>query len=211
MEAAEPKEEFALSADALREWERHVEDVLRGVAHALNNRAASVSAVLELSMEADRSESATRALLAAEVKRLHELVAVVRTIGSLRDAVEAFDARDAVAAARGVMSVHAALRERTIVIEAPIPTPVRTRQWMFVRAVVALAARASGAGPGTTTLALAESGDWVEMRATPIAGAAGGRSRYADEIALAMGGEPLASALGFRIPTLGELRRREGR
>lgn len=211
MDGTERKDEITLSVDALREWERHVEDVLRGVAHALNNRAASVSAVLELTMESDRSDSATRNLLAAEVKRLHELVAIVRTVGTPRDAVESFDARDAIAAARGVLSLHAALRERTIAVDAPLPSPVRTRQWMFTRAVVALAARASGAGPGSTTIFLAESGEWVEVRAAATSGAPGGRSRYADEMARVMGGEPLATASGFRLPTLTELRRREGR
>lgn len=211
MEAAERKDEQALSVDALREWERHLEDVLRGVAHALNNRAASVSAVLELSMESDRSDSATRAMLAAEVQRLHELVAIVRTVGSPRDSVVAFDARDGLTAARGIMGVHAGMRERSITLDAPIPTPVRSRQGMFIRAVVALAARASGPGPGTTTITMTERDHWAEVRAASTEGAPGVRSRYADEVARAMGGEPLADAPGFRLPTLTELRRREGR
>ena len=210
MDLHDRNEEVPLSVEALQEWEGHVEDVLRGVAHALNNRAASVSAMLELSMEADRNDSATRALLAAEVQRLQELVDAVRAVGAPRAAAEAFDARDAAATARAVMTLHAALRDRTMTVDAPDVLAVRAPKWMFVRALVALAARGAGGGRGPAAIQLREEDGWVVAR-TSGTNADGKRSCYADELPRAMGGEPLSAAPGFRIPTLAELRRREGR
>lgn len=205
--------DYTLSVEALHEWEGHVEDVLRGVAHALSNRAASVSAMLELSMDSDRSDSATGALLPAELQRLNELVDVVRAVGAPRADAEAFDARDAAATARAVMSLHAALRERTVTVDAPSALAVRTPRWMFVRALVATVARGWGSTAGTSTIRLSEESGWIVSRVTTAGPAVAPerRSRYADELALAMGGEPLSGAPGFRIPTLAEVRRREGR
>lgn len=215
MASQDLNETYTLSVEALQEWEGHMDDVLRGVAHALNNRAASVSAMLELTLEGDRSDSATRALLGAEVQRLHELVDVVRAVGAPRAAPEAFDARDAAATARAVMSLHAAMRDRTVTVDAPSVLAVRTPRWMFVRALVATAAHGAGGKPGTATIRLSEEDGWIVVRATTTGFGAGTapvqRSRYADELARAMGGEPLPDAPGFRIPTLAEVRRREGR
>ena len=198
MDSRDRNEDVPLSAEALREWEGHVEDILRGVAHALNNRAASVSAMLELSMDAERGDSATRPFLAVELQRLQELVDVVRAVGGPRAAPEAFDARDAAATARAVMVLHAALRDRTMTVDAPEALAVRTPKWMFVRALVALAARAAGGGRGPATIQLRDEDGWVVAR-TSGTDADGRRSRYADELARAMGGEPLSAAPGFRI------------
>lgn len=217
MEHSQPDHE--LSAAALREWEGHVENVLRGVAHALNNRAASVLAVVELWNEPEPASGSTRALLEGEVQRLRDLVDVVRAVGASRGEVEAFEPADAVRAARAVIGLHADLRERSITIDGASAPPVRTRQWMFVRALVALAAvasrrggsGASGAqGAGAVTIEVRGEAGWVVIRTTG-AGQTPGLTPYVLETARAMGGEPLADLAGFRLPSLAELRRREGR
>jgi hypothetical protein len=219
MEHAQPSHE--LSAAALREWEGHVESALRGVAHALNNRAASVSAVVELWNEPESESGSTRRLLEAEVQRLRDLVDVVYTVGAPRGEIEAFEPADAVRTARAVIGLHADLREHRITIDVASAPPVRARQWMLVRALGALAAasvaasRRYGSGaPGTVagTVAIEVDGEagWVVIRASGP-GLAPGLTPYVLETARAMGGEPLDDALGFRLPSLAELRRREGR
>jgi len=210
MEHAQPGQE--LSAAALREWEGHVENVLRGVAHALNNRAASVSAVVELWTESEGPTGTAHALLEAEVQRLRDLVEVVRTVGAPRGPVEAFEPATAIAAARVVIGLHADLRERSITIDDASAPPLRTQKWMLVRALVALAAGAASRGDGSGSVAIEVRGEagWVVIRTNGVAPTPGLTS-YVLEAALAMGGEPLADALGFRIPSLAELRRREGR
>lgn len=196
----------ALSADALLEWEGHAESVLRGVAHALNNRAASMSALMELVAEPDYTTQSTRQQLSTEVERLHELVGVVRAVGVPRGGIEAFEPAEAAKSASVVVSMHAALRDRNVTINANVP-PVRTYKWLFVRALVVLAGRAASADRNAAvTLGLAERDGYVEVSASvPVRGP----SRYLEEIAAVMGGESLAN--GFRIPTLATLRRREGR
>jgi len=221
MEHAQPNHE--LSAAALREWEGHVESALRGVAHALNNRAASVSAVVELWDEPESESGSTRRLLAAEVQRLRDLVDVVYTVGAPRGEIEAFEPADAVRTARAVIGLHADLREHRITIDVASAPPVRARQWMLVRALVALAAASvaasrrdgsgvpgTGAGAGTVAIEVDGEAGWVVIRATGP-GLAPGLTPYVLETARAMGGEPLDDALGFRLPSLAELRRREGR
>jgi len=194
-----------LSAEALLEWEANAESVLRGVAHALNNRAASMSALTSLCMEPDYTPQATSKLLATEVDRMRDLVAVVRAVGAPRGDVEAFEPADAAQSASGVIAMHAALRDREVKLNANA-APVRTYRWMFVRGLVVLAARAA---PNRSPIVL----NVTERDGFVIAAAdsATGRSPYLAEIARAMGGEHLEEASGFKIPTLATLRQREGR
>jgi hypothetical protein len=205
-----------LSADALREWEGHLEDILRGVAHALNNRAASVSAVIELWADSTEEASSTRSLLVAEAQRLRDLVDVVRTVGAQHGAEEAFDPSDAVSAARAVIGLHAGLRERSITIASDTAPPVRTRKWLFVRALVGLAASSaaatarSGHAGSALSVTVSRDADDVAVRVSGD-GLSPGLTPYVLEVSRAMGGTPLADAPGFRMPSLAELRRREGR
>ena len=199
----------ALSAAALLEWDGHVESVMRGVAHALNNRAASLSALMALVVEPDYTPGTTQGMLSTEVSRLHDIVGVVRAVGAPKGDLEAFEPADAATSAAAVLALHAALRDRTVTINAAAP-PVRAYRWMFIRALIVLAGRAATAdNRGPITLDLAESDGWVS--ATAAGASAAGRSAYLEEIAVALGGEPLDDAAGFRLPTLATLRRREGR
>ena len=213
MELPTPRSDPTLSPAAIQEWERHLEQVMRGVAHALNNRAASVSAVLELSFDPGEDGAPTRALLGAEVQRLRDLAEVVRTVGSPRGAVEALSPADAAAAARVVVSLHADLRERSITIDGAGASPIRVPRWLFVRALVALAADASAGGPSNAVaIRIRDDQDWVIVSALPSATLPAQKpSDYLREAAAALGGEVLRETLGFRLPSLAGLRRREGR
>lgn len=193
-----------VTPEALREWTRHVESVLRGIAHALNNRAAALSAVVELSREPDDDPDATRGILEGEMARVSELVRIVRALGVPRGDAEALSPGDVVADVSGILDLHAELRERAVTIDAAGAGPVRVHRWMLVRALVALAASSPPApGEKKIRLVLATEGDWVVARVTEA------RSAYAAELARAMGGEALPD--GFRVPTLEALRRRESR
>ena len=201
-----------LSAPALAEWSRHVDHVLRGVAHALNNRAAALSAVIELSTEPAEDPPVIRAILGTELERVGDLVKVVRTIAAPRAGLEAFAVRDAAAEAAATLELHAEQRDRMVAIEALDPTPIRAHRWMFVRALIAAAAGVPTT-PGSHTpaaITVAAEGDWVVVSANGPASAARA-SALVTELARAMGGGPLEDRYGFRVPTLAALRRREGR
>lgn len=195
----------ALSAGALEEWSNHVEAVLRGVAHALNNRAAALSALIQLS---DDSEPAPtlRSILATELDRVIGLAAAMRAISAPRSGEEAFAATDAVAEALQVLSLHADQRDATTGIDAQDAAPVRVHRWMFVRALIVLAANA-GRTNTNVRIEIRSSGDSLIVR---VANETPAPSLYVQEIARAMGGEALSDGQGFRVPTLAAIRQREG-
>lgn len=195
-----------VTPDALREWTHHVESVLRGLAHALNNRAAALSAVIELSREPDDDPDATRGILEGEMQRVADLVRVVRAIGAPRGDAEAFAPADLVTDLSAILDLHADLRERAVLVEVSDAPPVRMPRWMLMRALVALAAMSPPApGEKKVRLTLRADGDWLVARVTEA------QSAYASELAGAMGGETLPDGTGFRVPTLEALRRRETR
>lgn len=180
---------------------------MRGLAHALNNRAAALSAVIELSREPDDDPDATRQILEGEMARLQELVAAVRAIGAPRAGVEAIMPADLAGELRNLLDLHAELRDRNVAIDVVAPPPVRVERWMLSRALLALAATTPPApGERTVTLTLAAEGDWLvaRTRAEPA-------SLYMKELARAMGGEQLPDGSGFRVPTLEAVRQREAR
>ena len=201
-----PQDTPEVTPEALREWNHHVESVMRGLAHALNNRAAALSAVIELSAEPDDDPTATREILQGEMERVAELVRVVRVIGVPRGELEAIVPSDLVADLKSILHLHADLRDRTAEFATSTAAPVRVHRWMLMRALVALAATTT-ARPGerTFTVTLATEGDWLTARANAP------RSSYMGELARAMGGAPNPDGSGFRIPTLESLRRREAR
>ena len=202
--------ESAFSPAALDEWMQHVESVLRGIAHALNNRASAISGVIELSDERDES-LAVKSILGTELERVLDLANVVRSVGSPRSGgSEAFAPHDVVADALAVLRLHAEQRERVILIDAQSAPPTRVPRWMFMRAVIALAATAASLADRSATLrvAVVEDGDWILVRCDDSSAP---RSAYAGELASAMGGAPVDGQCGFRVPTLAAIRRREAR
>lgn len=198
-----------LSPEAIAEWNLHVESVLRGMAHALNNRAAALSALIELTNEPAEKPPVIQSILGTELERVSEIVRVLRSIGAPRGAVEAFTPGDAAAEALLVLRLYAEHRDAPLTVETAEAQPVRVARWMFVRALVALGAglvRTNGAA-GRRIL-IAAKGDWLEVDGNDSARRA---SLLLTELAGAMGGDVLPDRYGFRVPTLAALRRREGR
>jgi hypothetical protein len=203
-----------LSAAALQEWSRNVENTMRAVAHALNNRATAISAVIELSRDPFGDDmQVTSSILSSELQRVSDLSRIVRTMAPPRSAIEAFTPKDAAAESLVVLQLQVELREHGVTIEAQSAPPVRAARWMFVRALIALGAAASqrsdGAGP--VRIAIEGDGDWVVARVEGVAARTSELSPYTAELATAMGGEALENRLGFRLPTLAVLRQREAR
>jgi hypothetical protein len=196
-----------LSAAALQEWSAHVENVLRGVAHALNNRAAALSAVMELSRDPTEGTEVVGSILGSEMERVTELVTVVRSVGVPKHVLEAFAPAEVAATAIAVLKVHAEQRDRRVALEGD-GSPLRVPRWMFLRALIALVASAPGESQATITLK--EQNDWLEVSLT-ASGAPSGLTPLVSELARAMQGEALAGRYGFRVPTLALLRRSEGR
>ena len=203
----------ALSAAALAEWTHHVESILRGLAHALNNRASALSAVIELSKDPDDDPAGTQAILASELDRMLDLAKVVRSLSAPgKRAAEAIAPGDVTPEVLAAIGLHSDHRDRAVAIDATSAPVIRAPRWMFVRALIAIAATLPATPPGerTSRLTLTEEEDWLAVRATPGAGDAV-PSSYAAELARAMDGGPLTDGYGFRIPTLAAIRRREGR
>jgi hypothetical protein len=127
--------------------------------------------------------------------------------------VEAFIPADAAREAQLVLTFHEEQRDQGATFDADAAPPTRLPRWLFVRALVVLGADASAHGAkGAPRPKVTLSGDdnWVVAR---VAGAAPGAelSPCGTALALALGGEPLQDALGFRVPTLAAIRRREAR
>jgi hypothetical protein len=203
-----------LSAAALREWNQTVESVMRGIAHALNNRAAALSAVIELSRDPTDDPTVTGSILGSELERVQGLGNVIRSIGQPRAGTEAFAPRDAADEAIEVLKLHAEQRDRTITIDASSAPPTRVPKWMFVRSLIALAIAGSRGLLASTTnlrITVVEDGDSIVASVDGAYTPSTTASPYMCELTRAMGGEPLDKPLGFRVPTLTALRRREGR
>ena len=192
-----------LSAAAQLEWNEHVEAVLRGVAHALNNRSAALSALIQLSDDGEAAPT-LRAILATELDRVTGLAAAIRSIGTPRSGAEAFAPGDAASEALEVLQLHADMRDVAAQFEVRDAPPVRVHRWMFVRSLIVLAVNAGRAG---ARVELGSDGDDLVAR---VNGAAPQPSVYVREVARAMGGEALDEGRGFRLPTLATVRRREG-
>jgi hypothetical protein len=187
---------------------------MRGIAHALNNRAAALSAVIELSRDPTDDPAVTGSILGSELERVQGLGAVIRSLGAPRAGAEAFAPSDAADEALEVLKLHAEQRDRTITIDASSAPPTRVPKWMFVRSLIALAVAGSrGLLAATTNLRITifEDGDAIVASVDGAYSASTSASPYMCELARAMGGEPLDDPLGFRVPTLAALRRHEAR
>ena len=96
-------------------------------------------------------------------------------------------------------------------IDAVAASPTRVPRWMYVRALIALTSAAARANRASSVnVVVADAGDWVAAKAEGVPPQSA-PSDYVKEISRAMGGSPLETGFGFRVPTLAALRRREGR
>lgn len=195
---------LALSADASAEWMGIVEEMMRGIGHALNNRAAALSAVIELTSPPAEEPAVIREILTGEMDKVQAIVQVLRSVGMPRNEVEAFAPADVVPDVRRVLEYHAEWRDGPPAIEGNDAAPIRASRTAFLRALLAVACampRTRGAA-----IRIATEEDWVVVRAGMP-----GHSVLVPELARCLGGEPVGNGDGFRVPTLAAIRRREGR
>lgn len=196
-----------LSPAAAAEWMRHVEGILRGVGHALNNRASAIAAAVELlASDGNPGDAAAgREIAADEARRIAEVARLIRSLSDIGGGRQAFAPADVAAEAAAVLALHHDFRLGAPAFEAAAAVPVRTHRALLLRALIALAP----ADTAPARVSLVAEGDWLVVTAAPAAAAL---TPLATELARAMGGDPLNDGrYGFRIPTLATLRRREGR
>lgn len=204
-EASRPE----LSAAAWSEWSRQLDTILRGIGHSLNNRAAALSAVLELARDPDEDPSVYASILTTELQRVTELATTVRALGAARSGTDAFIAAEAAVEAHAALALHPLSRDRRVSFDAAGAPALRVQRWMYVHALIALGGNAMQASPDSTIRVTAD-GDWVVTRA--LGGSvAVKQGPYVTEIARRMGGEPLPDGTGFRVPSLAAVRKGEGR
>lgn len=196
-----------LSAEAAAEWIHHVESILRGVGHGLNNRAAALGALVEL---ADGGmDAGMRDLAQGEVRRVGQLARALLVLGDGGGA-QAFAPADAGREALALLEVHRDVRTGVPVLEAERAAPVRVRRDTFLRALVALAAGTASAVAARRTLSIVAEEPWVTVEISPCPDQP--VSPLVTELARAMDGDLLpAPRHGFRLPSLEAIRRREGR
>lgn len=198
-----------LSTAALSEWSRQLDAILRGIGHSLNNRAAALSAVLELARDPGEDPAVYASILTTELQRVSELATTVRAVGAARPGADTFTAAEAVAEAYAALSQHPLARDRRVSFDAAMAAPLRVPRWMYVRALIALGGNALQAS-ADSVIRVSADGDWVVTRAhTDAVGVKQGP--YVTEMARAMGGEPLPDGTGFRVPSLAAIRKAEGR
>lgn len=184
-----------------------MESILRGVGHALNNRAAALGALMELAD--DGMDAGMRDLAEGEVRRVSQLARALLILGDAGEA-QAFAPADAGREALALLEVHRDVRTGVPALEAERAAPVRVRRDTFLRALVALVAGATSVAAPRQTLSIAAEEPWVAVEISPRPDHS--LSPLVAELARAMDGEPLAAPrYGFRVPSLEAIRRREGR
>jgi len=196
------------------EWLEVVDEALKGLHHALNNRIGSLSAVVELHQLGDLPpDGSAFENLAADLRRLEDANRVLRLLP--RDGVvgeESLILDDVIA---DVLAIHRFLhdlRDQQVTI---VPTryvePVRVERWAAVRVLTLLLndAKRLAKSLNTSVRATTESDEqWVRVEfrlGLPSADVIpSARGRYAELVAESFGGSVTRKpgAVELRLPTL---------
>jgi hypothetical protein len=194
------------------DWQTLSDELLQGLVHALNNRVAALSALVELARLGDEEEDPLSAL-PSEIAQLHQVNGLFALLPARRSDAEALDPSVAMEDALHLHEHHPRLRgERCVVTYEGTATAVRVPRWAFVRALVMLIHAAKRAGesvqgrgcaPVRVRSDAAALGVHVETSVEPSADLVALAARCGGAITQE-GGE-----LTLRLPTLLELRRRE--
>lgn len=144
-------------------WATLLEALLRGIIHALSNRAAGVLALAEIPPAEHDAESL--GMLPHEGRRMQELLRLVKLLPAEPAAVPAALVADEVMAdALAIMMLHPSGRELTWhVAESRAAQPVRVERWVLLRALLLLMdaarERAAAGGIRAVELRLSDSAD----------------------------------------------------
>ncbi|HEY0931394.1 MAG TPA: hypothetical protein VGE27_15845 [Gemmatimonas sp.] len=158
-------------------WLTVHDDLLRGLAHAVSNRLATVSALAGM-LEGDSAPDPRFVRgLQGDAEQLEGLLQTLRMLPRREESsVEPMLVSDAADAARRLVEHHPALRDVTVQVEALNDVmPVLADATALTHATaVCLVAAARGLGSARTiTLTLATAGDEVQLRAVATDAAAG--------------------------------------
>jgi nitrogen-specific signal transduction histidine kinase len=208
---------------ALVRWMSIHDELVRGVAHAMSNRVATLSANVWLMSQGGQRGTDVIATLQSEIERLEELLIQLRILPNGDAALEPLLAIDS---ARTAVSLHAhygALRNRPCAIDDPgsIP-PARAEPQALVHAllVAITAAREAAGREGRAVLRLRSEGDFVQFVATVDGEKVvdGGSQRFAldalaaEQLLVGSGGRARSHAHGctVEVPTLASSRMATG-
>jgi hypothetical protein len=192
------------------EWTPLLEDLLRGLTDATNNRITSLSALAELASYDD--DSFDLAMLRKEITRMHDVSALVGILVSRSEDTEALEVGGVLDVAMTIHSHHPRLRPVPCSIEkVNAVLPVRVPRWALLRLALLMidSAKRTAAATNAGFVVLRLSGDdtfvWTHcLSAEPpgadalrLASLCGGALRHGD-------GESV-----LELPSLLEVRRRE--
>jgi hypothetical protein len=196
------------------EWLEVVDEALKGLHHALNNRIGSLSALVELHQLGDLpADGSSFESLAADLRRLEDANRVLRLLP--HDGVvgeESLILDDVIA---DVLAIHRFLHDMRDLQVTIVPTrfvePVRVERWAAVRVLTLLLndAKRVAKSLSTSVRATTESDEqWVRVEfrlGLPSADVIpSGRGRYAELVAESFGGSVTRKpgAVELRLPTL---------
>jgi len=206
-----PEMAVSISAPGAADWQQLSDELLAGLAHALNNRVAALSVCAELANLGDEQMLRDGVLL-TEVSRLSRVGALVGLLPARGHAPEALQIAPVLEDAIALHSHHPRMRAIACPVEVPDAVqPVRAPRWALLRLLLfvvhAAKVGAEDARRGTVTLRL--SSDEESVRVRVVAGECA--SVYAAEMALLCGGTIVheGEELVVSLPSLSELRRRE--
>ena len=196
------------------DWPALSNDLLQGVIHALNNRVAALAAFLELARLGDETVDPL-AELPTEITQLQRVSGLFALLPERRADAEALELPTVVDDAVRLHEHHPRFRaERCEVLYEGTPAPVRAPRWALVRTLVMLvhAAKCTGASmPGQRGRPIVVRSDESTVSVRVSAGANPSRDLVA---AVELTGGEITredDSLVFRLPSLSELRRREGK
>ncbi len=192
------------------EWIPLLEDLLRGLVHAMNNRVTALSAFAELAALDDGGLEID--MLRQEVHRLHQVSSLVSVLASRSDELESLELSAVLETALEIHGHHPRMRSVPCTLEkAGAILPVRVPRWAMLRLALLMidAAKRAGGESHATTVAVWLSGDESAVRLHLVSRDALGVD--AAELAALCGGA-LSHAKGevvLELPSLLEIRRRE--
>jgi hypothetical protein len=192
------------------EWTPLLEDLLRGLVHAMNNRVTALSAFAELAaldeggLEVD--------MLRNEIQRLHAVSSLVSVLASRNDELEALELSAVLEKALEIHSHHPRMRSALCTVEkAGSILPVRVPRWALMRLVLLMvdAAKRAGGASDASTVAVRLSGNDAVVRLhlmsrEPLGVDAADLARRCGGVVSHANGEAV-----LELPSLLELRRRE--
>lgn len=136
------------------EWTPLLEDLLRGLVHAMNNRITALSAFAELAALDD--DALEIDMLRHEIHRLHEVSSLVGVLASRSEEAEALELSAVLEMALEIHNHHPRMRSVPCTLEkAGAILPVRVPRWAVLRLVLLMIDLAKRAGGQSNASAVA--------------------------------------------------------